>query len=467
MVAIRPSPPRRVGGRADSSARAWPCSASRSARSPRRCDGVSRRDFLRVGGLAALGLPTLLRAEARRRRIRRRPPARSVILLYLGGGLSHHDSFDPKPDAPAEVKGQVRHDRHQAAGRPVLATSSRGWRRRNDRFSLVRSGAHGNDHHETATNWVLSGKFGSAFGDYPAIGAVVAHELGYRGPMPPYFAVPRNPSFTWELGKSAFLGGRYESFKSGDPNDTELPRSRTWPSRRDYVAEPGRPPPVAPRRRSTTWPARSTPTTACGRWTNSSAGRWTWSSRPRPAAPSTSPARTPGSATATAGPPPARRACWPAGWSRRASGSSRSTAAAGTITPTSSQSLDRRLPEFDLALSALIDDLDVAGPARLDPGRRDGRVRPDARRSTTRPAATTGATPPAWSSPAAGVAPGRVIGRTDDQGAHVIDRPVSPADVAATIYHAVGVDPSRHLMTPENRPVAILDEGSPIAELLA
>jgi len=66
-----------------------------------------------------------------------------------------------------------------------------------------------------------------------------------------------------------------------------------------------------------------------------------------------------------------------------------------------------------------------------------------------------------------GIAPGRVIGRTDDQGAHVIDRPVSPADVASTIYHAVGVDPSGHLMTPENRPVAILDEGSPIAELLA
>src|SRR5439155_21100186 len=41
---------------------------------------------------------------------------------------------------------------------------------------------------------------------------------GFRGTLPPYVAVPRNPSFTWELGKSAFLGGRYESFKAGDPN---------------------------------------------------------------------------------------------------------------------------------------------------------------------------------------------------------------------------------------------------------
>src|SRR5260370_38600180 len=51
------------------------------------------------------------------------------------------------------------------------------------------------------------------------MGAVVAHELGFAGELPPYVAIPRNPSFTWELGKSAYLGGRYESFKTGDPND--------------------------------------------------------------------------------------------------------------------------------------------------------------------------------------------------------------------------------------------------------
>ncbi|HEX8200131.1 MAG TPA: DUF1501 domain-containing protein, partial [Isosphaeraceae bacterium] len=186
--------------------------------SRRRCDGVTRRDFLQVGGLGALALPALLRAEARAHGSPATATARSVILLYLGGGLSHHDSFDPKPDAPAEVRGKYGVIPTKLPGvrfgdqLPLLAA-------RNEKFALVRSGAHGNDHHETATNWVLSGRFGSAFGDYPAIGAVVAHELGYRGPMPPYFAVPRNPSFTWELGKSAFLGGRYESFKTGDPND--------------------------------------------------------------------------------------------------------------------------------------------------------------------------------------------------------------------------------------------------------
>ena len=66
--------------------------------------GFSRRNFLRVGGLAplGLGLPELLAAEAAGGPAAR---ARSVILVYLGGGLSHHDSFDPKPDAAEEIRG--------------------------------------------------------------------------------------------------------------------------------------------------------------------------------------------------------------------------------------------------------------------------------------------------------------------------------------------------------------------------
>src|ERR1700727_189899 len=105
----------------------------------RRCDGIARRDFLRVGGLAALGLPTLLRSEALASGGNSNSPsAKSVILLYLGGGLSHHDSFDPKPDAPAEVKGKYGTIDTRLPGvrfsdqLPRLAGL-------NDRFSLVRS----------------------------------------------------------------------------------------------------------------------------------------------------------------------------------------------------------------------------------------------------------------------------------------------------------------------------------------
>jgi hypothetical protein len=188
----------------------------------RRCDGRSRRNFLRIGALGGLSLATALQAQAKNApsgsaSAKKKNRAKSVILVFLGGGLSHHDSFDPKPDAPAEIRGEYKTiatrvpGLHIAEKLPQMAKIM-------DKIALVRSGAHNNDHHETATNWVLSGRFGSAFGDFPAIGAVVAHETGFRGSLPPYVSVPRNPSFTWELGKSAFLGGRYESFKTGDPN---------------------------------------------------------------------------------------------------------------------------------------------------------------------------------------------------------------------------------------------------------
>ena len=77
-----------------------------------RCDGLSRRDFLRVGALGGLGLtlPMFLRSQARAGggQAKRNARAKSVLLIYLGGGLSHHDSFDLKPDAPEEIRGKYR-----------------------------------------------------------------------------------------------------------------------------------------------------------------------------------------------------------------------------------------------------------------------------------------------------------------------------------------------------------------------
>src|SRR5712672_2576446 len=143
-----------------------------------------RRHALRIGALSGLGLtlPGLLRAAPLARKKAR---AKSVLLVYLGGGLSHHDSFDLKPDAPDEIRGKYGPIDTDVAGLrvgeklPHLAGCMK-------HVHLVRSGAHNNDHHETATNWVLCGRFGTPFGDYPAMGAVVAHELGFSGELPPY-----------------------------------------------------------------------------------------------------------------------------------------------------------------------------------------------------------------------------------------------------------------------------------------
>ncbi len=429
----------------------------------RRCDGATRRDFLRVGGLAGLGLPALLRSRAQAGETAPEAPARSVILVYLGGGLSHHDSFDPKPDAPSEVKGKYGTVATRLPGVrfsdmiPKLAA-------RNDRFALVRSGSHGNDHHETATNWVMSGKFGSAFGDHPAIGAVVSHELGYRGPMPPYFAVPKNPSFTWELGKSAFLGGRYESFKSGDPNETSFQVKDLALSGDSTPARLGRRQSL---RQAVDDLARQVDTDdglrtmdefqrrAVDLVTSTEARRAFDLNREDPRLRDRYGRTTTGQSCLLA-----RRLVEAgvrfvtvnsAGWDHH-----------DKIFP----SLDRRLPEFDAALSGLLDDLGARGllestlVVAMGEFGRTPKINDKAGRDHWGHAASLVFA-------GGGTIPGRVIGQTDDQGAYVVDRPVSPGDVAATLYRALGVDPARHLMTPENRPVAILDEGSPITELLA
>ncbi len=426
------------------------------------CDGASRRDFLRVGGLASLGLPALLRAEARADgNGTGLPPAtaKSVILVFLGGGLSHHDSFDPKPDAPEEVKGKYGTIATKTPSVRYGELMSR-MASISDKFSLVRSGSHGNDHHETATNWVLSGKFGSAFGDYPAIGAVVSHELGYRGPMPPYFSVPRNPSFTWELGKSAFLGGRYESFKSGDPNDGNF--------RVQDLA-------VLDRNQDRRQSLRAAVDNLASQVEGDDQMKTLDEFQKR--------------AMDLVLSPEARRA-FDIGredprlrdrYGRTTTGQScllaRRLVESGVrfVTVNSGgwdhhakifPSLDKRLPEIDLGLSALIEDLDSRGlldsTLVLCMGEfgRTPKINKDAGRDHWGHVASM-----IWAG--GGIKPGRVIGSSDDQGAYVTDRPIRPSDVAATIYEAVGVDPSRHLYTPENRPVAILDEGTAISELFA
>ena len=225
---------------------------SLSSRRSQLCNGVSRRDFVRVGALAPLGLSLghLLSWEKAAAGASAgasadaavSPRAKSVLLIYLGGGLSHHDTFDLKPDAIAEIRGKYHGIPSNIPGLHVGELLPR-MAKCMDQVCLVRSGTHENDHHDTATNWVLSGKFGSPFGDHPSMGAIVAHETGFTGKVPPYVAAPKNPSFTWELGKSAWLGGRFESFKAGNAND------KNWKVR-DLVCPAAVTPVVLERRRS-------------------------------------------------------------------------------------------------------------------------------------------------------------------------------------------------------------------------
>src|SRR5262249_30736863 len=137
---------------------------SLSSRRSRFCNGWSRRDFVRLGALAPLGLSLggWLALQQQTPAAARRSRARSVILVFLGGGISHHDSFDLKPDATEEIRGKYNGIASNVSGLHVCELLPR-MAQTMDQVCLVRSQQHGNDHHETATNWVLSGRFGTPF----------------------------------------------------------------------------------------------------------------------------------------------------------------------------------------------------------------------------------------------------------------------------------------------------------------
>ena len=128
--------------------------------------------------------------------------------------------------------------------------------------------------------------------------------------------------------------------------------------------------------------------------------------------------------------------------------------------------LDAKLPEFDHGYSALIRDLDQRGLLKdtlvlvMGEFGRTPKVNDKGGRDHWGRAASM-----LWAG--AGVAQGKITGATDKNGAFVTDRPVRPADVAWTIYDALGIDPAKELRTPEGRPVSILAEGATVQELYA
>ena len=429
----------------------------------RRCDGMSRRNFLRVGALGGLSLATALQAQATSGSTteRKKHRARSVILVFLGGGLSHHDSFDPKPDAPPEIRGNYKPIATTVPGlliSEMLPRLAKGMHR----LALVRSGAHNNDHHETATNWVLSGRFGSAFGDYPAMGAVVAHETGFRAALPPYVAVPQNPSFTWELGKSAYLGGRYESFKTGDPNAPGFRVQDVAPAEELST------------RRSTRRHNLLAAVDELAKKVESNDALSTYDTfRQQAATLILSPEAR--SAFAIDQEPTKLRERY----GRTTFGQSvllaRRLVERGVKFVTVNfggwdhhskiwDGLKNRLPDLDQGFSALLEDLSERGlldetlVVCLGEFGRTPKINKDVGRDHWGPAASL-------LFAGAGVQPGLVLGATDKQGAYVTRRPVAPGDVAYTILESLGIEPRKMLQSPDGRPIEILDQGELMKDL--
>jgi len=150
----------------------------------------NRREFLARSGTAGLGLGCL-HLPWPRPSLRRglQPRADAVIQIHLDGGLSHLDTFDPKPDAPIEVRGPFGTIASKLNGEPLsellgkTATIA-------DRLVIVRSMTHSEADHDRGQHSVLTGYQPSPALVYPSLGAVVSQQLGVRNALPPYVCVP-------------------------------------------------------------------------------------------------------------------------------------------------------------------------------------------------------------------------------------------------------------------------------------
>jgi hypothetical protein len=179
-----------------------------------------RRTFLTVGALTGLGvtLDGVLRMQAARAEINTAPSkegkAKSVIHIYLPGGMAHQDSWDPKPNAPIEYRGEVGTAKTKLDG-VFFCEFMKKTAEIADKITVVRSMTHGEAAHERGTHNMFTGYRPSPALQYPSMGAVVSHEFGPRNNLPPYVCIPSMPT---NFAGSGYLSSKYAPFSLGsDP----------------------------------------------------------------------------------------------------------------------------------------------------------------------------------------------------------------------------------------------------------
>lgn len=172
----------------------------------RRCDGYTRRDLMRVGGLTALGLGLgdffrMQRLAADDRGLQ--PKAKSCILIWLDGGPSHLETFDPKPDAPSEVRGPLTTMETKLTGIRISECLPR-TAGMLDRIALVRSMTSPLGEHNFGTHYLMTGYKPTPVLEYPTFGATLAHVRSQPSVLPPNIAVP-----SFGVGGSKLTGNGY------------------------------------------------------------------------------------------------------------------------------------------------------------------------------------------------------------------------------------------------------------------
>jgi uncharacterized protein DUF1501 len=441
----------------------------------------SRRGFLHAGvlGTAGLSLAQLLAQEAAAA-----PPGRTakrannVILLWMRGGPSHIDMWDPKPDAPAEFRGEFGTMNTAVAGiqltdmLPQCAAVM-------DQWSIIRSLNHGDAGHSTGDQICFTGYTAGPAPDeniHPSCGSIVAEQFGKLNPkLPAYVMIPRMVPGTG----SAYLGVANKPFETGaDPAQSgpfKLPNFELagglsvnrlgdrkqllsgLDSLKRQVDASGS---MEGFDRFThkAWDMLSSP---------EAQKAFDLDSEPREVRERYGflPAFDPGAANR----------CGAPAWSQRILLARRLVEAGVRLVTVDLRWWDthvlgfdslRRgfLPRFDQAYSALIEDLHQRGllattlVVAWGEFGRTPRVNNDAGRDHY---------PNVFSAAIAGgkVKGGRVVGASDSKGAFPKDNPKSPQDVLATIYDHLGIDAKKQYLNDAGRPISVLPSGTPIREL--
>jgi hypothetical protein len=423
----------------------------------------TRRDVLRFGTLTALGLGV---ADLIRLRAVAAPKAKACILVWLDGGPSHLETFDPKPDVPADVRGPFRPIPTKVPGIDVCEHLPR-TADVADRIAIVRSMTSPLGEHGIANQYLLTGYKPSPVLDYPSYGAVVARVRGGTHTLPPSIAVPE---FRPPAG-AGFLGPAYQPFATGgDPAkpDFKVRDLDAFPGvtaerlrrRREFLHEFDK----AQAKLEKSSPTDPTFEQAYRLATTSEAKRAFDLTEEKPAVRSRYGPRTIGQSCLLA-----RRlvergvpfvSVLNTGWDTHndlvlqlRDGYSGAKVGVGLI------------PTFDLAFSALIADLAdrglLASTLVIAMGEfgRTPKLNSRAGRDHWPRAFSVVLT-------GGGIKGGQVIGSSDRVGESPKDDPVTPADLARTIYTLLGIDPDHELSTPDGRPVAVNQGGTVIRKLL-
>jgi hypothetical protein len=467
----------------------------------RVCSGWSRRDLLAAGGSGLLGmsLPKLLAAEEAAAPAKAR--AKSVIFLFLFGGPSQLETFDLKPEAPAEVRGPFKPIACRTPGLLIgehLARSAAV----SDRFAVVRTMSHAYNDHSTAAHYVQTGHpwhvgIGAGFNateqDWPSMGSVVEYLAGRSDAvrdLPSYAVLPnslgRLEEYTIQLRRpgeyAGWLGRGYDPLTTmvdkRDAKDNPYFRPCTdeelsfaiqgLVSERDLTLD------RLNGRRTLLAQFDDARRAADGPQGQAEYGRFQERAFSLVASERTR------RALALAEEPAGLRDGYGRHLFGQATLMARRLVEAGVRFVTvhwetvdgyswdshvGSHDVEKHLiPGLDQALAALVSDLDDRGlldetlvVALGEMGRTPSANATWGRGhwSTLFPVVLAGA----------GIRGGTVHGTTDKHAAYATSPPTSPEDLAATIYHALGIDPETRVPHPTGRPVPIVEGGRPLVEL--